>query len=103
MESIHRRKKFNCGIQSNLSVEFCGMYPLFPQSDTVHMNFNKKQFSKMLINCTDNNIFMFNNEPYIYTITKLYIPCIELYRNHMFNNEPYKRTIYLCITKNKYG
>ena len=30
----------------------------------IYMNFNMKFFSKMIYDCTDNNKFMFNNEPY---------------------------------------
>ena len=38
---------------------------LFPTSESVYEGFNKKQFSKMINNCTENNLFLFNNDAYI--------------------------------------
>ena len=38
---------------------------LFPETDSMHLGFNKTQFRNMLKNCTQNNLFIFNGNPYL--------------------------------------
>ena len=38
---------------------------LFPETDSMHLGFNKTQFRNMLNNCTQNNLFLFNGTPYL--------------------------------------